>query len=74
MPIYEFKCQKCETTTETIFTLKQKPEAIVCPKCTEVADSIISVSRFEVNGSNAANGYAGDSNYRWFNGGGSSDR
>ena len=33
MPIYEFKCTKCEEFFEVIVMGSEKDEAVTCPKC-----------------------------------------
>jgi len=45
MPIYEFKCRKCNKITAQITQELLKP-AIQCPHCGETADRIISRSNF----------------------------
>ncbi|HKL01197.1 MAG TPA: zinc ribbon domain-containing protein [Desulfotignum sp.] len=52
MPIYEFKCSKCEEFFEVIVMGAEKEEAVTCPKCQS--------PEFErvVSTSNYAMGYA----------------
>ena len=49
MPIYEFKCEKCNLKFEKIFskiTVKQQED---CPCCGEKSDKIMSASNFKIN-------------------------
>jgi len=45
MPIYEYKCRKCNRITSQITSELLKP-TIQCPHCREVADRIMSTSNF----------------------------
>ena len=36
MPIYEFKCSKCEEFFELLIMSKDKEEEVKCPKCGSV--------------------------------------
>jgi len=64
MPIYTYYCETCKETTEELFSIKNRPDAISC-KCGATAHHQLAPGHFEVNGANAANRYSGDSNFRW---------
>jgi len=66
MAIYEYFCSECKSIQEEMFSYKNRPDSISCKKCGKVAHFVISSGQFEVRGANAANRYAGESNYRWF--------
>ena len=41
MPIYEYKCQKCEKVTEKLISnISYRPETIECPECKAEAQRI----------------------------------
>jgi putative FmdB family regulatory protein len=42
MPIYEYFCNSCETNTETICKVAEKPETIPCADCGKDAESRMS--------------------------------
>jgi len=56
MPLYEFKCEKCDHVTEEI--VKLGVTEIECPKCTGKAQKKMSSSNFVVNGFSEKNGYS----------------
>lgn len=57
MPVYEFKCKKCEYLFEEY--LPQKSEQILkCPVCNGEVEKQISVTNFKINGFSALNGYS----------------
>ena len=61
MPLYEFRCNKCNYMFEEIFKSghnTRKILAMECPKCKGLAQKIMSQSSFVVNGHNAENGYS----------------
>ena len=33
MPIYEFHCEACETSFETMTSMNARDEKVACPKC-----------------------------------------
>lgn len=53
MPIYEFKCQKCEEYFELLVMKKEnEDEEMKCPKCgAQSFERIMSTTNFSVNGS-----------------------
>lgn len=53
MPIYEFKCRKCKTTFQDLFSSSViDVDAVVCPKCGErQADKLLSVFASDVKSS-----------------------
>lgn len=67
MPIYEYRCEKCEKVFEEV-TLEMGPDKLstTCTNRTEtglcggVATKIISKGSFIVHGYNSNNGYAGN--------------
>ena len=43
MPIYEYKCQKCEKVTEKLISnISYRPETIECPECKAESQRIAS--------------------------------
>lgn len=58
MPIYEYKCTKCEHITEQMFSISTFPSFIECPFCTNKAHKIISMNSFVLSGGGwAKDGY-----------------
>jgi len=57
MPLYEFRCKKCNYLFEELLDTRNIL-AMECPKCKELAWKIISGSNFVVNGYNAQNNYS----------------
>lgn len=52
MPIYEFKCSKCEEFFELIFMGPDDNKQIVCPKChSQEFERVISKTNFAVSNS-----------------------
>jgi hypothetical protein len=45
--------------------IKNRPDYISCPTCKKRAKYELSPTQFEVKGANAANRYAGESNFKW---------
>jgi len=66
-PTYEFFCKKCEQLTAEFYTISKKPDAILCPNCDEVADTVISGGQgFHLAGHGwAFDRYAGKSNFKF---------
>ena len=56
MPIYEFKCNKCNNIFEQMCEIKK--QSIKCPKCKKESQKIISKSSFIIKGYSEANGYS----------------
>ena len=56
MPIYEFKCQKCQECTEIlIMGAKDEQVKMVCKHCgSEDLERILSTTRYAVNPGNGA--------------------
>lgn len=65
MPLYVYYCESCKETTEELFAMSHRPDAITCKHCGKTAHNQIASGQFEVRGANAANNYSGDSNYKW---------
>lgn len=42
MPFYEYKCMKCKYITEELRPIKFRDEVILCKKCGEITERIIS--------------------------------
>lgn len=40
-PTYSYYCQSCKTTTEEMFSMKNKPDSLTCIHCGKTAHSII---------------------------------
>lgn len=54
MPIYEFKCSKCEEFFEVIVAGSNRDETINCPKCkSEQFERVVSKTNFSVSGSSS---------------------
>lgn len=70
MPTYNFQCRNCKQVTEESYQMSKKPEALVCPNCNEVADSVILGGQgFQLKGHGwAFDRYSGKSNF-YFPGG-----
>lgn len=61
MPIYEFKCTKCEEFFE-LLVMNRDDEEIKCPKCgAQSFERILSRTNFKVPGGSSACASAGDS-------------
>ena len=50
MPIYEYRCDKCQTVTERIHGMKEKP-VVKCPTCGGRAGRMMSSGAFVLKGS-----------------------
>lgn len=50
MPIYRYKCSKCEYDFEEIIPINERGRAQVCPECEGVATRQINVSSFSLKG------------------------
>lgn len=64
-PIYNFYCEKCKSSQDEMFSIKNRPDFITCTTCNGSAAYQIAGGSFVINGANAANKYSGDSNYKW---------
>lgn len=52
MPIYEFKCSKCDHFFEVIVMGSQKDEAVICPKCQSTEfERVVSSTHYAMGGS-----------------------
>ena len=50
MPIYEYKCEKCNHELELIQKLSDEP-LVICPECKKKSlKKILSVGSFRING------------------------
>ena len=59
MPIYEYKCSKCEKIIELFIFNKEKDEPPICEECKEEMVKILSSSSFVLKGNCWANdGYS----------------
>lgn len=57
MPIYEFKCSKCEEFFEVIVMPSDKDNAVTCPKCkSEEFERVLSKTNFTMGGSSISPG------------------
>jgi putative FmdB family regulatory protein len=55
MPIYEFKCLKCQTYFEMLIMNKDEDFELNCPECkSEDFERIISTTNFAIAGSSAS--------------------
>jgi putative FmdB family regulatory protein len=36
MPLYEYRCQNCETRFEVLLSMNQSDSQVTCPSCAEV--------------------------------------
>jgi putative FmdB family regulatory protein len=60
MPIYEFKCSKCEHFFEVIIMGSQKDETVVCPECQSAEyERVVSTANFAMGGSAGRTAAAG---------------
>jgi putative FmdB family regulatory protein len=50
MPIYEYRCEKCQTVVERIHGMKEKP-VVKCPACGTKAHRVMSSGAFVLKGS-----------------------
>lgn len=61
MPIYEFKCQKCEEFFELLVMGKNDEDDFKCPKCGEQSfERVMSRTNFNVTGGSSACASAGN--------------
>jgi putative FmdB family regulatory protein len=51
MPIYEYKCPKCNNLFQLLERMSEATEIRKCPKCGEGARKIVSLSSFHLKGS-----------------------
>lgn len=51
MPIYEYKCKKCEQVSEFIKSINSNDKTVICPSCGGKAYRIVSQSSFILKGS-----------------------
>lgn len=59
MPIYEFKCSKCESFFEVIVRNSDDQETVTCPECSSVEfERVISRTNFSMGSSSASTGAA----------------
>jgi putative FmdB family regulatory protein len=42
MPIYEYKCSKCDAVLEELRSIKSRDESTICPKCNMLMERIYS--------------------------------
>lgn len=60
MPIYEYRCRRCEEEFETLVSLRQREEEVPCPACGE-RQGERRVSMFSARGTSGSGGYSGAS-------------
>lgn len=61
MPIYHYKCGKCDYSAEIILPVELRDQLVgtECPKCgREVMERNITSANFKINGYSEANGYS----------------
>ena len=57
MPIYEFKCSKCEEFFEVIVMGSGKDDAVSCPKCkSQEYERVVSTINYNMGSGGAASG------------------
>jgi len=60
MPIYEFKCSKCDHFFEVIVMGSGKDETVVCPECQSAEfERVVSTANFAMGGSSGPNSAKG---------------
>jgi putative FmdB family regulatory protein len=60
MPIYEFKCSKCDHFFEIIVMGSGKDETVVCPECQSAEfERVVSTANFAMGGSSGPNAAKG---------------
>ena len=60
MPIYEFKCSKCDHFFEVIVMGSGKDETVVCPECQSAEfERVVSTANFAMGGSSGPNAAKG---------------
>jgi putative FmdB family regulatory protein len=50
VPIYEYRCRRCELRTEHLRALADRDRAVPCPSCTHPAERVPSLSSFKLAG------------------------
>lgn len=51
MPIFEFKCKKCNTTVEKLLTMAEQASIFLCEKCKNPLEKVeFSLSSFQLKG------------------------
>lgn len=58
MPIYEFKCSKCNKISSKLLPIGSNLKNIECSKCGGEAKKILSTNNFRINGYSYKNGYS----------------
>jgi putative FmdB family regulatory protein len=59
MPLYEFKCPKCEHRYEKRLSLNQRNERRECPKCSHEVVRQVTAASFDLKGGGwAKDGYS----------------
>lgn len=48
MPLYSFKCNKCDIITDEIFSIHENSEYIHCPECSSLAFKILTKPNIKV--------------------------
>lgn len=49
MPLYDYKCKKCDTISSWVGSFTKRPDKIDCTKCDSKATRIFTVSKFQSN-------------------------
>lgn len=50
MPIYEYKCEKCENVFSKLESITSEEKVKDCPECGEVSSRIMSQTSFKLKG------------------------
>lgn len=58
MPIFEYKCEKCDRIVEKLLFGKEIDEEQLCSKCRKPMKRILSTYSFDIHGYNEKNGYS----------------
>ena len=60
MPIYEYRCKKCDHSFEKLMRHNERDDTQLCPKCENKTKRIVSKSSFSLKGGGwASDGYSG---------------
>jgi putative FmdB family regulatory protein len=60
MPIYEYRCESCDTVTEKMRKVKEKDDPLECPECGGDTQKCVSASSFQLKGGGwYKDGYSG---------------
>lgn len=67
MPTYDFHCTKCERIISEFYSMSEKPDAVLCLQCHELAQQVITGGQgFLLKGHGWSwDRYAGPSNFKF---------